>query len=392
MGKNNEANYARKLSESVDDILKGEQIDIRANGEGDEYSETLAFAQRLVERRINVRPAFKASLRSKLLSQLNQEEVKMTSIQKKHNGFWGVLKHLIPRNPVWQTVTVVIVFAIIGGVVWLNITPTTTPEPTTPISPTQVAPIMPLRLEATTEKKGYLPGEEIKIELSFTNVSSKTITISPMLPEMEIISSGKQDIVRSFVQGSDEHKLEPGKTLTNALVWDQKDNNGQLVSPGYYLLNVGEIQIEGTEPGATGTRPGNILEILIKFPQGTALERTVEVNESVSANGVTITLMRVETSAAGTKVYALASLDEGSPQMPALPTNPMLVAQAFAQYSVDGAEPKQAVGTGEDPVEGGVGLFWGNLDPFPSDSQMLTFTIVSLDEQQGPWEFEIPLQ
>ena len=319
----------------------------------------------------------------------------MPYLPEHHNGFWKVLKRLMPRSPVWQAATALAVIVLVGVIIWTNVTPPTTPSTPsrgTPVAPTQVAPIMPLRVTAETDQESYLPGEEITIELSFTNTSSEATTISPILPEMEIISSARQEVVRSFAQSDGQEKLDAGGTLTKTLVWNQKDNAGEQVPPGHYQLHIGEIHIEGAEPRATGTSPGSILEIVIRSPQGAALERTVEVNETVSANGVKITLMRVETSAAGTRVYALASLDEGSSQLPALPTNPMLVAQAFAQYSVDSGDVKEAVGTGEDPVEGGVELFWGNLDPIPSDGRLLTFTIISLDEQQGPWEFEILLQ
>ena len=319
----------------------------------------------------------------------------MPYIPEHHNGFWKVLRRLMPRSPVWQAATALAVVVLVGVIVWANVTPPTTPSTPSrgiPVAPTQVAPIMPLRVTAETDQESYLPGEEITIELSFTNTSSEATTISPILPEMEIISSARQEVVRSFAQSDGQEKLDAGGTLTKTLVWNQKDNAGEQVPPGHYQLHIGEIHIEGAEPGATGTSPGSILEIVIRSLQGTALERTVEVNETVSSNGVRITLMRVEFSATGTKVYALASLDDSSSQMPALPTNPLMVAEAFAQYKMDDGETKQAVGTGKEPKEGGVELVWDNLDPFPSDSQVLTLTIVNLDEQLGPWEFEIPLQ
>ena len=130
-----------------------------------------------------------------------------------------------------------------------------------------------------------------------------------------------------------------------------------------------------------------IAKVLILFPQG-AIEKTIEVNRSQTADGITITLDRVELSLEGAKVCAFTNvrLAEDGIHPPVSKMIPTL-----AQYTVDGFT-KDAGYAAERLLEEGTELTWDDLDPVPSDARELSFTITKFGDWQGPWEFHISLQ
>jgi len=132
---------------------------------------------------------------------------------------------------------------------------------------------------------------------------------------------------------------------------------------------------------------GTITKVLIQYPQG-AMVKTVEVNQPQTANGITITLERVELLAEEAKFYASTTTrltEEGiHPPLPKM--IPIL-----AQYTVDGST-KDASYAAERLSAQGTELIWDNLDPVPSDAKELTFSITEFGDWQGPWEFHISLQ
>jgi hypothetical protein len=73
---------------------------------------------------------------------------------------------------------------------------------------------------------------------------------------------------------------------------------------------------------------------------------------------------------------------------------------ASAQYSVDGGAVRDAGYGGSTIHEDGMELSWDDLDPIPSDAEVLFFTITGVEllfaptgpsQWSGPWEFKIPL-
>lgn len=170
----------------------------------------------------------------------------------------------------------------------------------------------PLEIKATLGQDAVLPGQHISVTWSIENVSPNHITLRPFPPEttvqrMRIVEwpSGEDDlvsgiqVVRLNPAGSREVTLQPGEQTTHSLVWDQRGIGGWPVAPGYYDLSVGV----NVEAGSARIGGSNRARVLIQFPQG-AMEKTVDVNQPLTAGGVTVTLKRVELSATGTKVYA----------------------------------------------------------------------------------------
>jgi hypothetical protein len=255
----------------------------------------------------------------------------------------------------------------------------------------------------------YLPGEEINLNLSFSNRASESNTMSPFPPQINIVrpnAPSSESIVRSLNAGAQERQLGPDETITYPLTWDQRDNNGRQVAPGWYAV---EVTVNSHEPSeaTNNTIRGWVTKVLIRPPQG-VMEKTIDVNESQTVSGlpftwgqeeqkitVTINLERVEMTADNVKFTVLVTSPAYRlPQGPDL-APPQWMLAGYAHYTVDGVTKDAGVASMR-PLEDGVQLEWGyepeNIDPVPSDAQELTFTITSLGDWEGPWEFHIPLK
>ena len=403
-----ETDMEKEFSESIDRILAGEEVKVGA-GMDDDCRTALDFAQKMVGLRTVPSPSFKAQLKERLLLKLSEQETKAPAGTKK-NWLWEGLRHLVPHNVMWRAVTttaVVIILAV--GVLWgMGIfTQLPAPAPLAPrgIPPAPSPPPQPwLEIEAIPLSPiAYAPAfsleEEVKILFVFKNVSSEPITVAPFLPRIEIRRRSTGELVRSFPEGSEQLDISPVETVEYTLVWDQKDDNGRQVAPGWCSVSVNDFTIsKATEPT---TRMGSWIrtKILIQLPQG-AMEKVIEVNQSQTVSDLTITLERVELSAMGAKFYAFTFTippDYSLPPPPYIspPPRRQWMFPIFAQYTVNGVT-KDAGRSSIGSRDNGVELVWGYhgawVDPVPSDTKELTFTITRFGELEGPWEFLIPLE
>ena len=279
-----------------------------------------------------------------------------------------------------------------------------TPTPTPPSSVTATPAPPPIEVKATPSQTTYLPGETITIEFSVKNTGAEPLTIRSGPPEFEVRSMESHRHVRVFPQGREQVTLATGETVTYTFVWDQRDDSGQQALPGEYRVAslhyfaLGEGLVDGWESPTRRVMAGTV-RVLIEYHQG-AMEKSIEVDQSQTASGLTITLERVELSAAGGEVYAFTTPSNFDPSQgpPGPPPQSMI---APAQYSVDGGPVRDAGYGGSTIHEDGMELFWRDLDPIPSDAEVLTFTITDVEllfaptgpsQWPGPWEFEIPLQ
>jgi hypothetical protein len=228
-------------------------------------------------------------------------------------------------------------------------------------------------------------GETVEINLSFTNMATETCMISPFPPEIRIIElpdvQPPDKVIRAFPVGEDELALPPGKSTSYSLNWDQQDDSGKQVLPGWYSVEV-----------TLADSRGAACRVLVLPPEG-VLEKTIDVNQSQMVNGITITLDRVELTATGIKVYAFNTPPDYSlPQGPDLAPPQFMVLHAFAEYAFDGGAMKQAFPSGITFLENGMMHTWGEyLEPTPKNAKELTFRITELGDYQGPWEFKILL-
>ncbi|MDD4860283.1 MAG: zf-HC2 domain-containing protein [Dehalococcoidales bacterium] len=269
--------------------------------------------------------------------------------------------------------------------------PVIVPAPTTPAATTPPVPgprPMPLQWEitATADKTIYLPGELVTINFSLMNKSNETLAVAPFPPQVRIIKPGPgaQEVFRSFPAGSGEKALNSGETGRYIVTWDQKDNGGQQVLPGWYYA---EVQVIAGGSSITSTP----VRVLIQYPQG-AMQKTITPNQSRTVNGITITLQSVELTATGMKVVAFSTPpDYNLPQGTMLPPPPLMI-HAEAEYSIDGGAVKPAAFSGIRFEANGMLHIWDSLDPLPADAGELTFRITRFGDWQGPWEFKVQLQ
>ncbi|MDD5037768.1 MAG: hypothetical protein PHN78_00380 [Dehalococcoidales bacterium] len=228
-------------------------------------------------------------------------------------------------------------------------------------------------------------GNKAEINLSFTNEASEPRTLKPFPPEIKIIELPDVKppgiVVQAFPVGNDELELQPGESASHSVSWDQKNSSGEQVLPGWYSVEV-----------TLSTSRGSPVRVLVLPPEG-VMEKTIEVNQSETVNGITITLERVELTATGMKVYAFnIPPDYNLPQGPMLAPPQFMVLHADAEYSVDGGVIKETFPSGIRFLENGMQHTWGEyLDPVPQNSRELTFRITKLGDWEGPWEFVIPL-
>lgn len=229
-------------------------------------------------------------------------------------------------------------------------------------------------------------GENVEVNLSFTNQASKSNKISPFPPEIRIIELPDEvppaTVIRAFPVGNGELVLQPGESVSHNIEWDQKNESGEQVEPGWYSVEV-----------TLSTSRGSPVRVLVLPPEG-VMEKTIEINQSVIVNGISITLERVELTATGMKVYAFNTPpDYNLPQGPMLAPPQFMALHASAEYSIDDGAARQAFSSGIRFLENGMQHSWDQyLDPVPQNSHNLTFRITKIGDYEGPWEFKIPLE
>lgn len=252
-----------------------------------------------------------------------------------------------------------------------------------------------LEIKSYPETASYfLSGQVTNTTVSFTNVSSAPFKISPFPPEMSIRprrSDKPGTAVRHFAAGSGELPLAAGETNRYDLTWDQKDDSGGTVLPGWYIIEVSATVIRETIPSNI-TYGSPVTLVLIEYPQG-AMEKSIEINQPQTANGVTVTLRRIEMTKTGMAVDAFVNSVRDIVPTPVPETSPSF--GASADYSAGGTA-KYGGAANARPEGNGISLVWGGegnpLDPVPSDAKELTFTITRINDVSGPWTFKIPLQ
>lgn len=318
---------------------------------------------------------------------------------------------------------VVIVALLVGGCFEtpsepLDKTPTTpTPElPTRPppdLSDPDRFPPTVVELKGIPEKASYEVGDLVLIECTFTNIFTGPIVVRAFSEPVEINSMALRGskAVRSLDNKMYEIKLGPGETKRCELTWDQKDDIGKQVAPGWYWVEVGYETWQDTSPpsGRYGIR-GMVSEIMIKFPYD-PMEKVIEVKQSVTITGlnlewrgeilsteITMTLERVELTWEGAKFSLLASSPHyllGNPEDPWARMREPWDKRCNVQYCVDGVVKGVYHGSIGFPEEG-VRFKWGfghdKIAPVPRDAKELTFTVISWGYWEGPWEFHVSLE
>jgi len=283
------------------------------------------------------------------------------------------------KKPLLFIATLILIFIAIGCHSELPMTP---------------VPAHQVETYAIFDKDSYLAGEDIIIEFSFKNPYNQVFQMEPFPPRVYISpvrDYGGTHTTYSpacrFPEGTETRSINPGEVAIYSLTWDQRDDDGQQVPYGYYSVSPGYIRVDDHLFTLHLKAPVRILIL----PAEGAMEKTIEVNQSQTENGITITLERVEMSALETTIYALITLPDYSPTQTG-----DLYLEAGAEYSVDGVAMIGPVEAETRPLEDRVELTWGQLAPVPKGARELIFTVFELhfeDERwEGSLEFNIPLE
>ena len=253
-------------------------------------------------------------------------------------------------------------------------------------------PELPFEAGMGFAKDRFLPGEQVMYGIGITNLSSGTITIDPFPPAMWIKPVGQDEAVYSSPAGNRTRDIEsdyPSSWYHPKGSWDQKDNNGEQVAPGWYEISYEYVIVEQKTSKRYTANPTARFQIV--HPDS-AMNKELDVNQSVTAEGITVTLERIELNAVKVTVHIFTTppgytMPEEHPPEQA----ESLGINSRAEYSVDGGITKQPLDIGGQFTKGGARLIW-DLDPIPEDARELTFTIIKLGDWEGHWEFRIPLE
>lgn len=349
---------------------------------------------------------------------------------KSRRGFWPVFRISLIATASTAVVAVIVFFAVMffnglksGSPPAMPAT-SSTPPMTTTTSATTTTTQTTVPSSTTTPAPGISPGvtfnrlpdivrnygEDVQVDLSFPNQAPETRIMSPFPPDISIIKlpniTPPDIVVRIYPASGANVEIPPGGTMSYTLDWDQKDDSGQQVAPGWYGVEVTVASRKATD-ATGGYVKGVAARILVLPPEG-VMEKTIEVDQSQTAAGLpfntgrqeelvdlTITLQRVEMNADSVGFTVMVTSPAYlPPQGPGLP-NPLWMLDAYATYTVDGVVHDAGVAA-MNPGENGLTLRWGTgldkIDPIPADAKGLTFTIKKIGDWPGPWTFEVPLR
>src|ERR1035437_3267770 len=182
-----------------------------------------------------------------------------------------------------------------------------------------------VQLKLVPSKMIYLPGEPVQMEITLSNASTGNvvpITVEPYPPIIYIVIPGgtpeSTKLIKTLPTGSQNKTLATGEQVSYPVTWDQKDDNGKQVSPGWYYYE-GKYNMTNDVMGKTGTGVTD-RAFLIQYPQG-AMQKTLALNQSqtisdfpfTSNNGqkqsipLILTLKSIELSEKGASFLVVAS-------------------------------------------------------------------------------------
>ena len=394
----------KEFLKNLDRILAGENLETDVMMDKD-LSSTLAFAQKMAALRVSPSPEFKSQLKARLLQKLVEQEETARAAQRQ-SWFSRFNQHKL----VWQAITVVLVVAVIGGVLWgtglfrfsggpptttsivsvTTATKTTTTTitmrtTTTVTSMTTTTPVNqgePLVANASTDKSSYPAGESVNIQVSLTNVTSSPITLEKFPPILSMMQADTLQPVYTFAAGTIEKTIAPHQTTSFTVTWNQLDAKGKEVAPGVYYLELEDLDYQGQAIKLNFTNPVRF-NILPETSTTLDNDRLVNVNQSITDNGITVTINSISLYKNG-GVQVLTTIT-----LPAdYPSGNNTDYRATAYYSIDSGWVNDA---GLSQMSGNTQV-WQIPLTISQDNYELIFIITSVGTHQGYWEFHIPLK
>jgi len=252
------------FTEQLDKALAGQAI--QSEGLPEELSLALKFSQKILALRPDPRPQFQRVLRVNLIQKLREKEEHRLS----RPWFWKGM----PREPLWQTLVVLAMMIMVGGVLWSTLFLTGRPSvvdvPSTPpiatsapsalpapaagvdqpqktsAAPTYTSPVNRyLAAEGSTDKPIYQSGEQVKITVLWKNLTSQNLIIKEFPPLVSLMERADGRPVYTFSAGRSSRTLAPGESAGYTFTWDQRDARGNPASPGLYYVELEELYYDG---------------------------------------------------------------------------------------------------------------------------------------------------
>ena len=273
----------QEFLENIDRLIAGEEVGISDDADED-LRATIEFSRRLSDIHSGPSPEFKNGLKARLLMKLTEQDVAARQ-KTENNRLWDILGNLIPQSPVWRTATVTVVMVIaVVSVLWRTgmftgtqlveqqmlkgraqtavVMEAGTEEASVSESPRMAlsaddsapAPVI-MDAMATIIDLQVIPsgptvaeyGSEITYQLTFTNVTGDTVTITQFPPGITIVGDGVLRPVRIIPEGDQTIEVGPSGSIAHVLSWNQLDDSGAQVAPGWYTILTGAIAVTGTE-------------------------------------------------------------------------------------------------------------------------------------------------
>ena len=287
-----EINEEKEFSEKIDRILAGQKVEA-GEDVSEDFRATIQFAQKLEELRDKPLPVFKEQLKRRLLLKLAEKEAAAEEQRERRFSFWETMSNLAPRSSVWRTAIATVVVVVLAAVVFWESgifiqapeqaaergteppAAATAPAPAfAPEEPEEPSVAMSdsgamLNLEPTVEEaKVYMRGEEIEIDLVFSNTGPESIMLTSFPPAIQINRIDTGEVVRTFALGNESAEISASGKLDYTLVWDQLDDGGKQVEPGRYLIIAGDVSIQKSidEEREAHVGLGYVTEVTITAP------------------------------------------------------------------------------------------------------------------------------
>lgn len=235
----------------------------------------------------------------------------------------------------------------------------------------------------------FVFGEPVAYGISVS--TSENASISPFPPAGWIKSLTNNEIICLYEAGNRTWNLGSGLSdnYRSKCFWYQKDDHGKQVKPGLYEIGYDWVIIEqasGKQYTANRSAIFNIID------PDSAMNKIIDVYQTVNDEGIPVTLERIELNAVETKVYVLAiTPDYNMPETGQLEEWGLFVQSSVSEYRIGEGKVKQPVDRQANFGKDGARIIWV-IDPVPSQSETLTFRITKLGDMDGLWEFKIPLQ
>jgi hypothetical protein len=240
-----EKNDAKEFAKGLDRQIAGERTDA-PNGTKKDYDETLQFAGKMLESRVAPSVTFKENLKEHLLLKLAEQKMRAEKEKEHTSSFWDTIKNLLPESATMRTVAATITVAVITLViVWqagIFYGPASQPTLGTP-PPTSGVSQGPVAVEAFVSQTSYRLGEQVNIVLTFRNTGREELTLTPFPPEIIIVAASLKPY--KTISGEVSRILLPGEVAQYTINWDQRDNEGQQVPAGDYIVEMLDIELNG---------------------------------------------------------------------------------------------------------------------------------------------------